>query len=76
MSQPGVSKHLKVLENCGLITRSRRGQFRPCHLDAEALDATIDWMAEQRQIWNSRFDQLDAHLAALQADGQEDEGDR
>ena len=67
LSQPGVSKHLKVLETCGLITRSRRAQFRPCHLDVATLDSTIAWIAEQRAIWDERFDQLDAHLASLQS---------
>ena len=67
MSQPGISKHLKVLESSGLITRSRRAQFRPCHLNVPVLESSIDWLAEQRRVWNDRFDQLDAHLAAVQA---------
>src|ERR1700709_896420 len=66
MSQPAVSKHLKVLERCGLITRSRQAQFRPCHLQVAGVESTVGWVAEQRRIWNDRFDQLDAHLAELQ----------
>src|SRR5450755_2812888 len=51
MSLPGISKHLKVLERCGLITRTRRAQFRPCHLEAAVLDAAADWIGESRRIW-------------------------
>ena len=64
LSLPGISKHLKVLEASGLITRSRQAQFRPCHLERDALDAAIDWMEASRRTWHERFDKLDAHLAA------------
>ncbi|HEV3292604.1 MAG TPA: metalloregulator ArsR/SmtB family transcription factor [Streptosporangiaceae bacterium] len=67
MTLPGISKHLKVLERSGLISRTRRAQFRPCHLRAEALDAAVDWIEENRRIWSERFDKLDAHLRDLQA---------
>ncbi len=63
---PAVSKHLKVLEGCGLISRTRRAQFRPCHLEVEALDAAMSWIDENRRIWTERFDQLDAHLRDIQ----------
>ena len=66
MTLPGISKHLKVLERCGLITRSRRAQFRPCHLEREALDAAVDWIEESRRVWTERFDKLDAHLRDIQ----------
>jgi DNA-binding transcriptional ArsR family regulator len=66
MTLPGISKHLKVLERCGLISRTRRAQFRPCHLEREALDAAVDWIEENRRIWAERFDKLDAHLRDLQ----------
>jgi DNA-binding transcriptional ArsR family regulator len=62
MSLPGISKHLKVLERCGLISRTRRAQFRPCHLEREALDAAAGWIEENRRVWAERFDKLDAHL--------------
>ena len=62
MTLPGISKHLKVLERCGLISRTRQAQFRPCHLQAEALDAAVSWIEENRRIWQERFDKLDAHL--------------
>jgi DNA-binding transcriptional ArsR family regulator len=66
MSLPGISKHLKVLERCGLITRSRSAQFRPCHLERAALDSAASWIEESRRIWSERFDKLDAHLRAIQ----------
>lgn len=66
MSLPGISKHLKVLERCGLISRSRRAQFRPCRLERAALDAAADWIEENRRIWTERFDQLDLHLRDIQ----------
>lgn len=62
-----VSKHIKVLEHCGLISRRREAQTRPCHLETERLDAAVDWIDEQRKVWNDRFDQLDQHLRDLQA---------
>lgn len=67
MSLPGISKHLKVLEGCGLISRTRRAQFRPCHLETAALDAAADWIGESRRVWAQRFDKLDSHLRELQA---------
>jgi len=66
MSLPGISKHLKVLERSGLISRGRDAQFRPCHLEAEALDGALDWIATHRRLWGERFDKLDALLADLQ----------
>ena len=66
MSLPGISKHLKVLERSGLISRGRNAQFRPCHLEVTALDSTIRWIAEQRKIWSERFDKLDRHLRTIQ----------
>ena len=67
MSLPAISKHLKVLERCGLITRSRHAQFRPCHLERAALDGAAGWIEENRRIWIERFDKLDRHLRELQA---------
>jgi len=66
MSLPGISKHLKVLERSGLISRGRDAQFRPCHLEVEALDGALDWIAVHRRLWDERFDKLDALLADLQ----------
>jgi DNA-binding transcriptional ArsR family regulator len=66
MTLPAISKHLKMLERCGLISRSRHAQFRPCHLEPEALDAALGWIENNRRIWMERFDKLDAHLRAIQ----------
>ena len=62
LTLPGISKHLKVLERCGLISRSRRAQFRPCHLEAAVLESAAAWIEDNRRIWTERFDKLDAHL--------------
>jgi len=66
MTLPGISKHLKVLERSGLISRSRHAQFRPCHLEPAALDAAIGWIETNRRVWTERFDKLDAHLRDIQ----------
>lgn len=63
MSQPAVSKHLRVLEGAGLITRGREGQRRPCRLRPEALGEVDRWVSELRQTWEARLDRLDAYLA-------------
>ena len=57
-----VSKHLKVLERAGLISRGRDAQYRPCHLESAPLDSAIGWIEEHRNIWQQRFDQLEQHL--------------
>lgn len=67
LSLPGISKHLKVLERSGLITRRRQAQFRPCHLETHALDAAVDWIESNQRLWSERFDKLDDHLRTLQA---------
>jgi DNA-binding transcriptional ArsR family regulator len=66
MTLPGISKHLKVLERCGLISRTRRAQFRPCHLEGDVLEAALSWIEENRRVWIERFDKLDEHLRDLQ----------
>lgn len=66
LTLPAISKHLKVLERSGLITRRREAQFRPCHLERQALDAAVDWIEANRRLWTERFDQLDDHLRTLQ----------
>ena len=67
MSMPAVSKHLKVLERAGLITRGRDAQMRPCRIDARALKEADDWLEEYRRLWEDRFDRLDDYLRVLQA---------
>jgi len=66
LSLPGISKHLKVLERSGLISRGRQAQFRPCHLELQALDVAAGWIEENRRLWSERFDKLDQHLRTLQ----------
>ena len=61
-----VSKHLKVLERSGLISRGRHAQFRPCHLELRNLDLATEWIEQSRRIWNERFDQLEQHLREIQ----------
>lgn len=65
MTLPAISKHLKVLERAGLITRGRRAQYRPCSLDPEPLAVVADWTERYRSIWEQRFDRLDDYLAQL-----------
>ncbi len=60
MSLPGVSKHHKVLERSGLISRRRDAQFRPCHLEVEVLDGALNWIGTNRRLWDERFEKLDA----------------
>lgn len=67
MTLPGISKHLKVLERCGMISRSRNAQFRPCHLERTALDNISQWIDENRGVWTERFDKLDEHLRDIQS---------
>ena len=70
MSLPAVSKHLKVLERSGLITRWKDAQFRPCHLEVDALDGALDWIDSHRRMWDERFDKLDVHLREIQGTAQ------
>jgi DNA-binding transcriptional ArsR family regulator len=69
MSLPAVSKHLKVLERAGLITRGRDAQMRPCKIDAAALKEADDWLEEYRRLWEQRLDRLEDYLHTLQAGG-------
>jgi DNA-binding transcriptional ArsR family regulator len=66
MSLQAVSRHLKVLEHAGLITRGRQAQFRPCRFEAEPLDSALDWIERHRQVWAERFDKLEQHLRTIQ----------
>jgi DNA-binding transcriptional ArsR family regulator len=68
MSQPAISKHLKVLERAGLISRGREAQRRPRRLDAAPLAEATLWLERYRQFWEARYQQLDALLAALKKD--------
>lgn len=69
MSLPAVSKHLKVLEQAGLITRSREAQWRPCRIEPQALKDVDDWLESYRRFFEGSLDRLDAYLKKLQAQG-------
>jgi DNA-binding transcriptional ArsR family regulator len=66
MSLPAVSKHLKVLERAGLITRGRMAQWRPCRLEAAPLKDAADWLEHYRRFWEESFDRLESYLSELQ----------
>jgi DNA-binding transcriptional ArsR family regulator len=66
LTQQAVSRHIKVLEHAGLISRTATAQFRPCRLEPERLDGAVEWIARHRKVWGDRFDRLDDHLAELQ----------
>jgi DNA-binding transcriptional ArsR family regulator len=68
MSQPAISKHLKVLEHAGLITRSRRATARLSHLEAAPLKAATDWLARYREYWEESYERLDELLERIQTD--------
>src|SRR4051794_23258165 len=67
LSQPAISKHLKVLEKAGLITRGRDAQRRPCRIEARPLAEADAWLEGYRKIWEANFDRLDALLDELNA---------
>jgi len=69
LSAPTISKHLKVLERSGLITRGRDAQFRPCRLEAAPLREVADWVEQYRALWAERLDRLDAFLQKVQSTG-------
>jgi DNA-binding transcriptional ArsR family regulator len=73
MSLPAVSKHLKVLEKAGLISRGRKAQWRPCRLEPEPLKEASEWLEEYRRLWEERLDRLDEYLRTLQGKEQDDE---
>jgi DNA-binding transcriptional ArsR family regulator len=66
MSLAAVSKHLKVLEGAGLISRGREAQWRPCHLEAEPLQAASEWLDGYRHFWDRNLDSLGAYLKTMQ----------
>ncbi|HEY7403126.1 MAG TPA: metalloregulator ArsR/SmtB family transcription factor [Candidatus Angelobacter sp.] len=68
MSMPAISKHLKVLERAGLISRGREAQWRPCRIQPQPLKDISDWVEEYRKIWEQRLDRLDEYLRGLKAE--------
>jgi DNA-binding transcriptional ArsR family regulator len=67
MSLPAVTKHLKVLERAGLITRGKQAQWRPCRLKPQPLKDVADWLEQYRQFWEQSFDRLEEYLQEIQA---------
>jgi len=73
LTQQAISKHVKVLERAGLISRSRAAQARPCRIEPARFEAVADWIDRHRQLWHDRYNRLDEHLAALDGTGQDQE---
>lgn len=67
LTQQAVSKHIKVLERAGLVSRSRAAQARPCRLEPDRFDVAADWIDRHRQLWHERYNRLDQHLTQLAA---------
>jgi len=65
MSLPAITKHLKVLEKAGLITKSRDAQWRPCKLNGAQFKVVTDWVEQYRMFWEESFDRLDAYLKTV-----------
>ena len=66
MTLPAISKHIKVLEQAGLVRRGQRAQYRPCALDATPLERVSKWAEQYRPVWEARFDRMADYLAHLQ----------
>ena len=66
ISLPAISRHLKVLESAGLITRGREAQWRPCKLEAEPLRQLDGWLSKYRRFWEGSFDRMDVYLKQIQ----------
>lgn len=71
MTGPAITKHLKVLEKSGLISRSRNAQWRPCRLEGKPMKEASEWLEQYRQEWEDRFDRLEAYLQVLQAEARD-----
>lgn len=67
LTQQAISKHIKVLERAGLVSRSRAAQARPCRIEPARFDVAAEWIGRHRQAWHDRYNRLDQHLADLQA---------
>ena len=69
VTQQAISKHIKVLERAGLVSRSRAAQARPVRLEPARFEVAADWIDRHRRMWHERYDRLDEHLAELRAAG-------
>lgn len=75
LTQQAVSKHLKVLERAGLVSRRQHGQSRPCRLEPGRFDGAADWIDRHRRMWRERYDRLDEHLAAVASEAAKENTD-
>ncbi|MCH7971155.1 MAG: helix-turn-helix transcriptional regulator [Chloroflexi bacterium] len=75
MTMPAISKHLRVLENAGLVSRGQSAQWRPRRLNAGPMKEVSDWLEKYREHWEERLDRLDSYLAELQQADRSDESD-
>ncbi len=75
MSLPAISKHLKVLERAGLVSRGREAQWRPCRLEAGPLKDVLHWLEQYRRFWEERLDRLEDYLKTLQKEEKHDKGE-
>ena len=73
LTQQAVSKHIKVLEHAGLVSRSRLAQARPCRLEPTRFEPAAEWIDRHREVWRERYDRLDEHLETLRETGEADE---
>ncbi|MFT6461620.1 MAG: DNA-binding transcriptional ArsR family regulator [Maricaulis maris] len=73
ISLPAISKHLSVLEAAGIISRGKRAQFRPCHLNMESLEAVARWSDQYRHIWEKRFDAMDRVMKTINEKDRDDD---
>lgn len=71
ISLPAISRHLKVLEGAGLISRGREAQWRPCQLEPAALKSVDEWLDHYRRFWTGSFDKMDAYIAQLKRNKEE-----
>lgn len=76
VSLPAISKHLKVLERAGLISRGRNAQWRPCRLETETLKEGADWMNQCRELWEGSLSNLESYVQKLQAQERTNKGDK
>ena len=75
LTLPAISKHIKVLERAGLVTRGQLAQYRPCALDADPLAEVATWAEQYRPVWEARFDRMDDYLKQLQTQRQKEARD-
>ncbi len=74
ISAPAISKHLKVLERAGLVTRGRKAQWRPCSIEPAPLKAATEWLEYYRRFWDESFDRLDEYLKEIQGKETDNDG--